>query len=180
MEGRDTRSLVLDAAENVVSREGAASLTLDAVAREADISKGGLLYHFPSKAALIEALIVHNAQRFETCIERELAIEPDAPGRWTRAYIRATMQSVRHPNFSAGLITSIAAEPALLSHIQGKIDNWREKLRNDRLDPAVASIVQLTLDGWKLWRTFQLVPENEGLPDGVLEYLMELTKRESA
>ena len=42
----DTRKRLLDAAAAVVRRDGAGALTLDAVAAEAGVSKGGLLYHF--------------------------------------------------------------------------------------------------------------------------------------
>ncbi len=43
------RSALLDAAERVVLRDGAGQLTMDAVAAEAGVSKGGVLYAFPSK-----------------------------------------------------------------------------------------------------------------------------------
>jgi AcrR family transcriptional regulator len=43
------RERILEAAYTVAERSGAAALTLDAVAAEAKVSKGGLLYHFPSK-----------------------------------------------------------------------------------------------------------------------------------
>ncbi|MBX3539786.1 MAG: TetR/AcrR family transcriptional regulator [Chelatococcus sp.] len=48
---------ILDAAEAVVVRDGAARLTLDAVAHEAGISKTSVLYDFKSKQALIKAVI---------------------------------------------------------------------------------------------------------------------------
>ena len=48
---------LLDAAEAVVVRQGIASLTLDAVATEAHMSKGGLLHNFP-----IEALVRRSAE----------------------------------------------------------------------------------------------------------------------
>ena len=48
---------LLDAAERLVSEVGAGHLTLEAVARAAGVSKGGLLYHFPSKEALLQAMI---------------------------------------------------------------------------------------------------------------------------
>jgi hypothetical protein len=44
-----SKDRILDAAERVVLRDGVTHLTLDAVAAETGISKGGLLYHFPSK-----------------------------------------------------------------------------------------------------------------------------------
>ena len=45
---------VLDAAERVVGRDGAANLTVDAVAREAGVSKASVLYDYKSKQALID------------------------------------------------------------------------------------------------------------------------------
>lgn len=48
---------ILDAGEAVVSRLGAASLTLDAVAAEAGISKASVIYDFKTKQALIEAIV---------------------------------------------------------------------------------------------------------------------------
>ena len=51
------RERLLDAAATVVRRDGAQALTLDAVAAEAGVSKGGLLYHFRSKRDLLDALV---------------------------------------------------------------------------------------------------------------------------
>jgi len=48
---------ILDAGEAVVARLGAASLTLDAVAAEAGISKASVIYDFKTKQALIEAIV---------------------------------------------------------------------------------------------------------------------------
>lgn len=48
---------ILDAAESVVVRDGAARLTLDAVAIAAGISKASVIYDFKSKQALIKAVI---------------------------------------------------------------------------------------------------------------------------
>ena len=57
---------IIDAAEVVVAEVGAAHMTLDAVAGKAGISKGGLLYHFPTKEALLEAMIKSkNWSRYE-------------------------------------------------------------------------------------------------------------------
>jgi AcrR family transcriptional regulator len=53
---------ILNAAEAVVVRDGAGSLTLDAVAREAGISKASVIYDYGSKQALIKAVIERRAQ----------------------------------------------------------------------------------------------------------------------
>jgi len=52
-----SKELILDAAESVVREVGATHMTLEAVAERAGISKGGLLYNFPNKDALLQAMI---------------------------------------------------------------------------------------------------------------------------
>ncbi|GCB56911.1 hypothetical protein rerp_33190 [Rhodococcus erythropolis] len=49
----DTRDRILDALEKLLLVSGVAQVTLEGVAAEAGVSKGGLLYHFPSKEALL-------------------------------------------------------------------------------------------------------------------------------
>lgn len=44
---------LLEPAVSIASRDGIASLSVNAVAREAGVSKGGLLHHFSNKQALI-------------------------------------------------------------------------------------------------------------------------------
>ncbi|MCA4133799.1 TetR/AcrR family transcriptional regulator [Arthrobacter sp. M4] len=51
------KDAVLDAFEALLIEVGERAATLDAVARRAGVSKGGLLYHFPNKEALIGALL---------------------------------------------------------------------------------------------------------------------------
>lgn len=51
------RDAVLDAFVSLLIEVGERAATLDAVAKRAGVSKGGLLYHFPSKEMLIEALL---------------------------------------------------------------------------------------------------------------------------
>ena len=52
-----TRDRLLDAFEELLVEGGERSATLDAVAAAAAVSKGGLLYHFSSKSALIEGML---------------------------------------------------------------------------------------------------------------------------
>lgn len=68
---------ILDAAENLIATQGIAGFTLDAVARAAEVSKGGLLYHFSSKDSLILGLQRRMASRVaETLRDAERRSEP--------------------------------------------------------------------------------------------------------
>ncbi len=60
-----SRETILQAAEAIVIESGAVRMTLDAVAERSGISKGGLMYHFSTKEALLQAMIERMAVRFE-------------------------------------------------------------------------------------------------------------------
>ena len=68
MSAPDTKTRILTAAEQVVLERGVPALTLDAVAEAAGLSKGGLIYHFESKEALIRAMIA----RIGACMQERM------------------------------------------------------------------------------------------------------------
>ena len=59
-----TRNAVLEAAITVIVRDGPNRLTLDAIVRESGISKGGLMHQFPSKEAVLKALLDRQTEHF--------------------------------------------------------------------------------------------------------------------
>ena len=74
------RERVLDAFEAIVIAEGERTATLDATAKAAGVSKGGLLYHFGSKDELeagllarLEALTVADLERMRSAAEGPVA-----------------------------------------------------------------------------------------------------------
>src|SRR2546427_10493234 len=76
---------LLDAAEAVVVRQGISNLTLDAVAAEAGMSKGGLLDYFPTKDRLVEALLVRTGANWRGGHMGEFRRTPGMPGCMRRA-----------------------------------------------------------------------------------------------
>ncbi len=88
---KTTRDILLDAADHIVASKGVARLTLEEVAREAGVSKGGLLYHFKSKDALTEAMISRFIELFDTAVEQAAQHDSDPVGRKTRSYVHATI-----------------------------------------------------------------------------------------
>lgn len=84
---------ILDAAEFVVARDGAARLTLDAVAARAGISKGSVVYDYKSKQALIEA-VVQRAVRRDNTVNTEAA---ERLGDVGSAVIRGRIEAAAAP-----------------------------------------------------------------------------------
>ncbi|WP_348531767.1 helix-turn-helix domain-containing protein [Rhizobium sp. 16-449-1b] len=68
-----SREEILDAARKVLLRSGIAAMTLEAVAREAGISKTGLYYYFNSKDALVFELVFSKLEGHAQAVEAAVA-----------------------------------------------------------------------------------------------------------
>ena len=85
------KELLLEAAGAIAAARGVEAITLEGVARDAGVSKGGLLHHFPSRRALIEAACGALLAQWDEGIARLMATDPVAEGRFSRAYIRSVL-----------------------------------------------------------------------------------------
>jgi AcrR family transcriptional regulator len=71
------RERILDAAFTVFSRRGYRQAGVDEVGRQAETSKGGVYFHFPTKESLFLELLKTTADRLVGKVERTIAPIPD-------------------------------------------------------------------------------------------------------
>src|SRR5262245_38191437 len=74
----ETRARILEAAWRILSDGSSRDLTMDAVARRADVSRLTIYYQFGSRAGLLEALYDHLATRGNMRRMSEVFLESDA------------------------------------------------------------------------------------------------------
>jgi AcrR family transcriptional regulator len=145
-----TRERLLAAAAAVVRREGARGLTLDAVAGEAGVSKGGLLYHFPHKRDLVRGLVADWMDRFEAEVDADA--EPERTGGWTRAYLSGSDMTRMPPaerDLEFSLLSVLIDAPEELDFVRERYTAWQARMNADGIDPVDATLVRLAADG--LW-----------------------------
>jgi AcrR family transcriptional regulator len=159
----DTRDRLLNAAGAVVRREGAQALTLDAVAAEAGVSKGGLLYHFGTKRELIEALV----DRWLSDFERD--IDAAGPG-FVRGYVLASDPR----DDELGLLAAFAADPSVLVKARERYAIWQDRVEREGSDPVDATVARLAADGLWLAELLGMAPPRGRLREQVLSRLIEL------
>jgi AcrR family transcriptional regulator len=131
----------------VIKRDGACSLTLEAVAAEAGVSKGGLLYHFPTKEALLEALVDWWHDDFQRRLD-------DTSGdNHAVAYLHAMDRHAAAPDWRRtlehGPMAVMAGVPGQAARVRKRYEAWQAWLVDDAADPVAATIVRLAADG--LW-----------------------------
>jgi len=174
---RDTRSAILDAAERLVVERGVSELTIEAVAKEAGLSKGGVFYHFASKADLTVAMIDRFVAQFDGAMEGLAAEDGDPRGRKIRAYLRATAgeTSATGPQFdrACGSITAALANfPEKLEPVRAQGARHQAEIETDGLDPVFATIIRLAIDGLWLSENLNLGRQSDAMKKAVTERLI--------
>src|SRR5690606_17845852 len=79
------RHALVEQAARSAATQGLASLTLKNVADAVGVTKGGLLHHFPSKQALIEAVFEDLLRKLDEEIDKLIEHDPVKQGGFSRA-----------------------------------------------------------------------------------------------
>lgn len=149
------RDELLDAAEELLSDLGSTALTLSAVADRAGVSKGGLLYHFATKDALIKAMVERLIEEFDDLV----ATQPDAT--YTERYLGATLVAVREGKLRRwAVVTGASGNTYLLAPLREAMARWHREGLDDEPDPVASQIVRLACEG--LWDLASHDPELNG------------------
>lgn len=160
------RQSVLDAAERVVARDGAAHLTLDAVASEAGISKASVIYDYKSKQALIKAVIeravAHHGERMRAHVEA-LGDVPDRAMKGRLAAAAARSFSDAERTVSLNLVAAMACNRDLRALIETSYREQMAEVAATSPHPRQAMLAFFALEGLSLmeWLGFLSWPQHE-------------------
>ncbi|WP_031160447.1 TetR/AcrR family transcriptional regulator [Streptosporangium roseum] len=138
------REELLDAAEDLLCDQGSQALTLAAVAERAGCSKGGLLYHFSSKEALIKGMVERLIEDFDQLIAAQ------GHDTYTKNYLAATFAAVQSGTLRRwAVVTGASGNLYLLAPLRVAMARWHREGLGSETDPAAAQIVRLACEG--LW-----------------------------
>jgi AcrR family transcriptional regulator len=144
-----SRERILDAAAELVRELGAGRLTLDAVAERAGLSKGGLLYNFPTKEALLQGMLERIIE--VALVEKENLLRAFAGQRnaEARASVETRLRMLRDDtkDFASGLLAASAENPKLLDPARHAIAQDWTALKNSSDDPEPAMLAWLAVEG---------------------------------
>lgn len=142
------RRALLDSAASIAASQGFAAVTMQTVAEAANVTKGGLFHHFPNKQALVEAMALDQLEKLDTSIDAYMATDPVDHGRFTRAYVLASLDPENSGSSSAwgAIAASVGADVAM----RKVWDGWlADRLRRHRDTDAGIELetVRLAADG---------------------------------
>ncbi len=172
---------ILKAAEELIGEKGAAHLTLDAVAAKAGISKGGLLYHFKTKKALLEALLQAYCDSVCSSLQeqkRQFTAEAKSElHALLLVYFRSSHRPLHDRRLGVGLLGAIANDPELVAGISPTFDNIHDQLwgKLSSFDPD-AAILWLAYKGLCFHELIGKDPFNETQREILAARMLELAE----
>lgn len=171
------RDKVLDAFERLLIERGERETTLDAVAREAGVSKGGLIYHFNSRDALVDGLL----GRLERLVEQDIVDMAAAPEGAVAYYLSTSA----NPN--AAVDRTLVAATRLLQRSHSRVGDvlaaaqqrWYDAVLAAVGDAAVARLIVLLGDGMYYESTMagSVLPARSARSEETVQQMLGLVDR---
>lgn len=134
---------ILDAAERILQDESYDSLSLDRIADVSGISKGGLLYHFPTKESVLVALVSRLIDTYDLEFEKEME-----KGKLNFKEIFLTVNT--NPKMvasSRGLMAAISFNQSLLQPLREAYKRWDKEIFAQFENSNEAWVFRIFFDG---------------------------------
>lgn len=153
------RPQILEAAAQIVKDQGAGHLTIDGVAAQAGLSKGGVLYHFPSKQALLEGMLERLLDEITASNTqlRKVHATADNPALVARI-IEQHNQTPTQKAMERAVLAAAAEDPKLLAPAHQEATRAFAEAVKDSANPAHSWVVLLAVEGLRFLEMLELLP----------------------
>lgn len=146
-----SRDKILKAAGQVAREVGPGHLSLDAVAQRAGVSKGGLLYNFPNKAKLLEALVEQHLADFGAALNEKEKQQAKGLGA---AYLELSNTELQRQPPPSGMLAAMAENPDFLAPVRRFNRHLLDRMKAGTQDEGAVLVVFLALEGMRASRLF--------------------------
>ncbi|MER8371381.1 TetR/AcrR family transcriptional regulator [Mesorhizobium sp. M1409] len=171
----NSREKILAAAADVARESGPGSLSLEAVASRAGVSKGGLLYNFPTKAKLMQGLVEGYLREFEQALDSARANDKDENP--LAVYIRLSANDCEEKRPSASWIFSaIAEDPDFMTPIKTFKRQLFERLKGETPDLKSLLVCYLAIEGLRSMNLFDADVLSKDERELLVSSLLEIAK----
>ena len=169
-----SRDRLLNAASTIVARQGAGNLTIDAVAAQSGMSKGGVLYHFPNKRALLGGML-------ETLVNQLQGRLTELKGSAGASELTALLQAIfgrteEERAMSQALLANAAEDPSLLSPAEPVIQEIVDNVVGESADAQLALILWLAAEGFRFMDMLDILPRQTLDDYGVRDRMLEMAE----
>lgn len=143
-----SRDKIVAAAVELAKEVGPGHVSLDAVAQRAGVSKGGLLYNFPSKQKLLEAIVSYHLDKFENALAGKTESSLERPDSVIAACVdlyKVDCEEGMPP--ASGFLAALVENPDILLPARKFNRELVDRIRANASDERAALVVFMALEG---------------------------------
>jgi len=170
-----SRNVALDAALVIIARDGPGRLTLDAIARESGLSKGGVMHQFRTKEGVLKALLerqIAHFGEFSTRYRAKAGAETANPELVTE--IATVREAANTPNSAAlALLAAMVDSPDLMALPRESDLKHIAAIKAEAADPELAMLRWAAARGLMLGALFGLSPIGKPERDRLFARLLD-------
>ena len=175
---------ILDAALSVFVEQGFTAARVEDIAKRAGLSKGAVYLYFPSKEAMLKALVEQSAGALATAAERLVSVgAPRDPEAALRGVIFMMITAMTDPDISAAprlVLTEAHRFPDIAAHYRDQVlETARRAIEAGTFRPVDADMLMRCIGGpclghMMLASAFDFHPKNLREPVDVADALSDL------
>lgn len=169
MRSNNKRAQILEAALRVVDARGSNHLTIDAVAAEAGLSKGGVLYHFASKQALLQGMLDGLISAHQERTEKQ----PASRSRFAASLHLDDPMTPKEQRASLAILAAVAEDPELIAsasvYMKDTVATAISDVPADRQDEAL--VLWLATEGLRFLNILSINPMSPRQTKSVIAHM---------
>jgi AcrR family transcriptional regulator len=180
------KTRILGAAASVVGRAGAAHLTIEAVAEQAKLSKGGVLYHFPNKRSMLEGMVEHVLGRVaERSAQHRAALQGGDLQNSNNVTVRSLILAQQEDGdderaMSLAILAAAAEDPDLLDPAREAIAGWFAQIAEESLagpsDDQLGVMLLLANEGLRFLGMLNLLPMDSAERERIWQRMLSMAE----
>lgn len=147
-----SRERILKAAVELAQEVGPAHISLDAVAARAGLSKGGLLYSFPTKAKLLEGVVEEYMREHEKAMQIQETLQTGGKNQVARAFFDVFRIQADDEPPASGILAALVENPDFMIPVRHYHRALLDRMLEDASDPNLALITYLAVSGLECGR----------------------------
>jgi AcrR family transcriptional regulator len=142
-----SRDKIVAAAVELAKEVGPGHVSLDAVAQRAGVSKGGLLYNFPSKNKLLEAIVAYHLDKFENALLEKMKKSSKEDSVIAACVDLFEMDCKEGLPPASGFLAALVENPDLMLPVREMSRRLVDRIRANASDESSALVVFMALEG---------------------------------
>jgi AcrR family transcriptional regulator len=173
----NARERLMSCMMDIVRDEGAGALTYDNLVAKSGLTRGGILYHFPSKDSMLQGLVDDYIRQEVEKVEARWEKHGKTADGLLKAEIECALEADdKDQQINVSLLPVVIQNPAMMKEIQQIVEERYQNLDQTSIGFEKAALTLLVVDAFEMSKAFGFTLLSEKKRKQILKFLYALVE----